>query len=208
MNLKVLIIDDHRLFREGLQSLLQRRNIDVVAAVGDGNEGLKLAKELSPDVILLDMRMPIIDGISVLIQLRKFELTMPTKISGNIWTALCGLLIVVSVTELAHSDDTDQDRYLVCQQSAQRISGYYGPVPNKYLPGGALSGAVKGAAAGAAVGWIGGKKVDTKKAAKRGAALGALVGALKRAGAKNEEKKRRRAYEFELQACMSVGDAR
>lgn len=80
MNLKILIIDDHRLFREGLQSLLQRRNIDVVAAVGDGYEGLKLAKELSPDVILLDMRMPIIDGISVLIQLRKDELTMPIVI--------------------------------------------------------------------------------------------------------------------------------
>jgi len=80
MNLKVLIIDDHRLFREGLQSLLQRRNIDVVAAVGDGNEGLKLAKDLSPDVILLDMRMPIIDGISVLIQLRKYELSMPIVI--------------------------------------------------------------------------------------------------------------------------------
>jgi two-component system nitrate/nitrite response regulator NarL len=80
MNLKVLMIDDHRLFREGLQSLLQRRNIDVVAAVGDGNEGIKLAKELSPDIILLDLRMPIIDGISVLIQLRKRELTMPIVI--------------------------------------------------------------------------------------------------------------------------------
>ena len=80
MNLKVLIIDDHRLFREGLQSLLQRRNIDVVAAVGDGNEGIKLAKELGPNVILLDMRMPIIDGISVLIQLRKRDLTMPIVI--------------------------------------------------------------------------------------------------------------------------------
>ena len=80
MSLRVLIIDDHRLFREGLQSLLQRRNIDVVAAVGDGNEGLKIAKELSPDIILLDMRMPIIDGISVLIQLNKRELNMPIVI--------------------------------------------------------------------------------------------------------------------------------
>ena len=133
---------------------------------------------------------------------------MPTKISGNIWIALCGLLIVVSVTGVAHSDDNNQDRYLVCQQRAQRISGYDGPVPNKYLPGGALSGAVKGATAGAAIGWIGGKKVDTKKAAKRGAALGALMGALKRAGAKKEQKERRRAYQFELQVCMSAGDAR
>ena len=77
MNLKVLIIDDHRLFREGLQSLLQRRNIEVVAAVGDGYEGIRLAKELNPDIILLDMRMPIIDGISVLIQLNKLELNLP-----------------------------------------------------------------------------------------------------------------------------------
>jgi len=80
MNLKILIIDDHRLFREGLQSLLQRRNIDVVAAVGDGNEGVKIARDLDPDIILLDMRMPIIDGISVLIQLKKRELNMPIVI--------------------------------------------------------------------------------------------------------------------------------
>jgi two-component system nitrate/nitrite response regulator NarL len=80
MNLKILIIDDHRLFREGLQSLLHRRNIDVVAAVGDGNEGIKLARELDPDIILLDMRMPIIDGISVLVQLKKRELNMPIVI--------------------------------------------------------------------------------------------------------------------------------
>lgn len=80
MNLKILLVDDHRLFREGLQSLLHRRNIDVVAAVGDGNEGIKLARELNPDIILLDMRMPIIDGISVLIQLKKRELKMPIVI--------------------------------------------------------------------------------------------------------------------------------
>ena len=80
MNLKILLIDDHRLFRESLQSLLQRRNIDVVAAVGDGNEGIKLARELNPDIILLDMRMPIIDGISVLIQLKNRELKMPIVI--------------------------------------------------------------------------------------------------------------------------------
>jgi len=76
MKLKILVIDDHRLFREGLQSLLQRRNIEVVAAVGDGYEGIRLAKELSPEIILLDMRMPIIDGISVLIQLNKLELDL------------------------------------------------------------------------------------------------------------------------------------
>jgi two-component system nitrate/nitrite response regulator NarL len=65
------------LFREGLISLLQRRNIEVLAAVGDGNEGIKLAQELEPDIVLLDKRMPVIDGISVLKHLKKLGLTMP-----------------------------------------------------------------------------------------------------------------------------------
>jgi two-component system nitrate/nitrite response regulator NarL len=77
MSLKILLIDDHMLFREGLISLLQRRNIEVLAAVGDGNEGIKLAQELKPDIVLLDKRMPIIDGISVLKHLKKIGLTMP-----------------------------------------------------------------------------------------------------------------------------------
>jgi len=77
MSLKVLLIDDHMLFREGLTSLLQRRNIEVMAAVGDGNEGIQLAQQLKPDIILLDKRMPIIDGISVLKHLKEIGMEMP-----------------------------------------------------------------------------------------------------------------------------------
>ncbi|MFQ5755516.1 MAG: response regulator [Acidiferrobacterales bacterium] len=75
--MRVLLIDDHALFRVGLQGLLEQRNIDVVAAVGEGNEGLRLAKDLGPDVILLDMRMPNMDGLEVLSKLRESGLTMP-----------------------------------------------------------------------------------------------------------------------------------
>jgi two-component system nitrate/nitrite response regulator NarL len=77
MSLKVLLIDDHMLFREGLISLLQRRNIEVLAAVGDGNEGIRLAQEMQPDIVLLDKRMPIIDGISVLKHLKTIGMQMP-----------------------------------------------------------------------------------------------------------------------------------
>jgi len=80
MALRTLLIDDHMLFREGLISLLQRRNIEVIAAVGDGNEGIKLAQELKPDIILLDMRMPILDGISVLKRLNSLDLGIPIVI--------------------------------------------------------------------------------------------------------------------------------
>lgn len=71
MNEKVLLIDDHTLFRAGLEDLLTRRGIRVVAAVGSGDEGLVAAANLSPDIVLLDMRMPQMDGLNVLRQLRK-----------------------------------------------------------------------------------------------------------------------------------------
>ena len=75
--LRVLVIDDHTLFRSGLGELLERRGITVVAAVGDGLEGERLARELHPDVVLLDLRMPEIDGISLLNRLKDGELDLP-----------------------------------------------------------------------------------------------------------------------------------
>ena len=77
MGLNIILIDDHTLFREGLESLLSRRNINILAAVGSGQEGLRLAAELNPDVILLDMRMPEMDGMDVLRQLRQNGFTNP-----------------------------------------------------------------------------------------------------------------------------------
>jgi two-component system nitrate/nitrite response regulator NarL len=77
MSLNILLVDDHTLFREGLESLLSRRDINVLAAVGSGQEGLRLATELEPDVVLLDMRMPEMDGMEVLRQLRKNGFSNP-----------------------------------------------------------------------------------------------------------------------------------
>jgi len=77
MTRRVLLIDDHTLFREGLQELLKRHDIDTVAAVGDGETGIQLARDLMPDVILLDMRMPAMNGLEVLRRLRQTGLKMP-----------------------------------------------------------------------------------------------------------------------------------
>ncbi len=77
MSLRILVIDDHTLFRVGLQGLLEHRGIEVIAAVGDGQEGLALAEQLRPDVVLLDMRMPGLDGLGVLRHLRQTGLRMP-----------------------------------------------------------------------------------------------------------------------------------
>ena len=69
-----MIVDDHTLFRSGLSELLERRGIEVCAAVGDGEEGCRLAAELEPDVVLLDLRMPELDGLSVLERLATLDL--------------------------------------------------------------------------------------------------------------------------------------
>ncbi len=75
--LRVLIIDDHTLFRSGLEELLGRRGIDVVGTAGDGEEGCQLAAERDPDVILLDVRMPGMGGLTVLERLKDAGLTTP-----------------------------------------------------------------------------------------------------------------------------------
>ena len=77
MNERILLIDDHTLFRAGLCDLLTRRKIEVVAAVGSGTEGIQLASEKKLDIVLLDMRMPQMDGISVLKKLKEAHPSLP-----------------------------------------------------------------------------------------------------------------------------------
>lgn len=78
--MRVLLIDDHTLFRAGLQGLLERMGIEVIASAGSGQEGLEIVSEKKPDVVLLDMRMPDMDGIAVLKSLRENGETMPIAI--------------------------------------------------------------------------------------------------------------------------------
>lgn len=77
MNERILLIDDHTLFRAGLCDLLTRRKIKVVAAVGSGVEGIKFAGEEELDIVLLDMRMPQMDGLSVLKKLKEAHPNLP-----------------------------------------------------------------------------------------------------------------------------------
>jgi two-component system nitrate/nitrite response regulator NarL len=61
--IRVLLVDDHTLFRSGVKALLQRQaGFEVVGEAGDGLEGVKRAKSLKPDVVLLDLHMPGISG--------------------------------------------------------------------------------------------------------------------------------------------------
>lgn len=70
--IRVLIVDDHTLFRSGIKLLLQRQEgFDVVGEAGDGLEGVKRAKQLKPDVVLLDLHMPGTSGLESIPLLRE-----------------------------------------------------------------------------------------------------------------------------------------
>ena len=75
--MRVLLIDDHALVRKGIEELLQSRGVQVVASVSSGKEGVRRACELSSDIILLDIKMPGMNGIETLKQLRASGVSTP-----------------------------------------------------------------------------------------------------------------------------------
>jgi len=72
--LRVLLADDHAIVRRGLRSILATEpGLIVVGEAGDGQEALRLAKDLHPDIVILDLAMPMLNGIDVAARLQKME---------------------------------------------------------------------------------------------------------------------------------------
>jgi DNA-binding NarL/FixJ family response regulator len=69
-NIRILIADDHKIVVEGLRSLLEEE-YDLVGMAENGRELLKLVKKLGPDVIVVDISMPLLNGIDAVAQLRE-----------------------------------------------------------------------------------------------------------------------------------------
>lgn len=72
MTIRVLLTDDHSVVRQGLQMFLALdSDLDVIGEAANGLEAIQLAHQLKPDVILMDILMPVMDGISAIERLRK-----------------------------------------------------------------------------------------------------------------------------------------
>ncbi|RZQ62293.1 response regulator [Amycolatopsis suaedae] len=69
--IRVLIVDDHPIVRDGLRGALEAEfDVEVVGEAGDGEEGVTMADRLDPDLVLMDLRMPRMDGIAAIRRLR------------------------------------------------------------------------------------------------------------------------------------------
>ncbi len=67
MSIKILLVDDHTLFRSGIRLILQRNpEFEIVGEASDGLEGVKRAKQLKPDVVLMDLNMPGLSGLEAM----------------------------------------------------------------------------------------------------------------------------------------------
>lgn len=61
---RVVLVDDEPVLRRSLKRVLEARGIDIVGEAGDGSQGVALAGELRPDVVVMDLRMPVMDGLT------------------------------------------------------------------------------------------------------------------------------------------------
>lgn len=68
--IRVVVADDHSLFRDGLVSLLEAAGYEIVGQVGDGQAAVDMVLETLPDLVLLDLTMPILDGHEALVKIR------------------------------------------------------------------------------------------------------------------------------------------
>jgi DNA-binding NarL/FixJ family response regulator len=68
---RVLLADDHGILRDGLRSVLNERNMEVVAEASDGLQAVELCKKLAPEIAVIDISMPIMNGIAAASEIRK-----------------------------------------------------------------------------------------------------------------------------------------
>jgi NarL family two-component system response regulator LiaR len=84
MGIRVVLADDHPLFLQGLEAALEREGLEIVGLAGSGREVIEVTQAVSPDVVLLDVAMPEMDGIECLGELReRFPSVKVVMLSGS-----------------------------------------------------------------------------------------------------------------------------
>ena len=126
--ISVLIADDHQLFRQGLASMLKAfSQLKVVGQAAHGAEALEMIAEYPPDVLLLDIEMPEVDGFMVLKKLRKSNLNTKVLVLTMHHSATFIKNIVAAGADGYLKKDSDQEVLLNAIEQVHKTGAYYPP---------------------------------------------------------------------------------
>ena len=138
MNLRAILADDHQIVRQGLRNLLEHAGIEIVAEAGDGREAVRLCQELQPKVAVLDLAMPMLNGLDAARELLRHSpdiciilLTMHTEEQYILAALLAGVKGYVVKTQAA--EDLVQAVEQVCNGSLYLSPGVSQVVTQAYL---------------------------------------------------------------------------
>ncbi len=123
-NLRILLVDDHRLFLEGLYNLLLSEGVSVIGTAHDGYEALAEARKLKPDVILMDIHMPNCDGVSAT---RLIKAEMPD-------VKIVMLTMSEDESDLFEAVKSGASGYLLKSQDAEEFLGYLKDLQKGHTP--------------------------------------------------------------------------
>ena len=77
---RILVAEDHQMLREGLKAILaERQDLEIVGEAVDGLDALRKVKRLKPDLLLLDLSMPRMNGLSVLLDAKAYEAALAAE---------------------------------------------------------------------------------------------------------------------------------
>jgi two-component system, NarL family, nitrate/nitrite response regulator NarL len=122
----IAVVDDHQLFRIGVEAVLAANGIEVVASVSDGDQALAEIDRLDPDLVLLDIRMPLRDGVSTLEAMRargdrRKVIVMATELSDH--QLLAVMKAGVDAILFKHEHESQLFKAIEALQAGQRFIG-------------------------------------------------------------------------------------
>ena len=124
--IKVLITDDHPVVREGLSAMLEKEaDIQVVGEAENGSEAIDKASKLAPDIVLMDLRMPEIDGVTGLVTAVTAN-TITTNINSAAFTAFAYPTSAVAAAGVTHPTVTAVGEVATKLTSSLTNGAYYG----------------------------------------------------------------------------------
>lgn len=139
--IRVLCVDDHPLVRKGIVAILANEaDIELVAEAGNGREAVELFRQLQPDITLMDLRMPDLDGIGAVQQIRKefpeAKIIALTSFDGDqdIYRALEAGVSGYLLKETVHTEilnairRVDSGKRLLAPEITDRLNAYFPPV--------------------------------------------------------------------------------